>query len=232
MEEKIMKDFWIQPGGGNPDQLWTGETRFDKQPKGQKLPYENINETFLQLLNTSSQGGTIAMYYNKNLESEPEPQPITVASWKPTRLKRKTVNTLSSECQAMILGVGMVHWHRFLLLEALGHKLTSSEWEQQLAEVPYVAVTDSKLLFDCLYKLVCAYTQTNDKRTAIDIAILKDDFGGHTRWISGSNMIADCLTKKMRSDFLRMILDKGKWFLCHDGNVSLRSEAEILMVLV
>ena len=51
MEEKIMKDFWTQPGGGNPDQLWTGETRFDKQPKGQKLPYENINENIPSIAN-------------------------------------------------------------------------------------------------------------------------------------------------------------------------------------
>eukprot|EP00435_Cladocopium_sp_Y103_P005667 s2718_g1.t2 len=185
---------------------WVGTTKFEKQPNGQKLSHDNINELFLQLLNTSSQGGSILMYYDKNLEDSQEPQKVSISSWKSTRLKRKTVNTLSAECQSMVYAVGMAHWHRFLLVEALGHNLQQEDWERALSAVPYVAVTDSKSLFDCLNKTVCAYTQADDKRTAIDIAILKDDLGrsgGHPRWIEGSNMLADPLTKKMRGDFLR-----------------------------
>eukprot|EP00435_Cladocopium_sp_Y103_P050254 s2395_g15.t1 len=186
----------------NPKEvIWTGTTVFHKQKKGEFLKYENINEVFLQLLNTSSQGGMITMFYDADLETKSDPQMITIANWKSTRLKRKTVNTLSAECQSMVLGVGSVHWHRFLLLEALGHQLNSSEWEAQLAAIPYIAVTDSRSLYDCMSKLVCSYTQTEDKRTAIDIAILKDDLqksGGHARWVAGNNMVADALTKRMK----------------------------------
>ena len=232
--EKI--DDWTKPPEGtHQGELWTGQTIFEKQPANQKLPHENINETFLQLLNTSSQGGMITIYYDKNLEVENTPQMMTVASWKSTRLKRKTVNTLSAECQSMILGVGNVHWHRFLLLEALGHSLTGAEWEQQLAAIPYVAMTDSRSLYDCLHKLICTYTQTDDKRTAIDIAILKDDLvhsGGHARWIEGGSMIADPLTKKMKGDFLRAICNHGKWSLTHAGNTELRKQFEILLTLI
>ena len=217
----------------NPkDMIWSGYTVFPKQPVGKHLKYENINEVFLQLLNTSSQGGMITMFYDADLEVKEEPQMITIANWKSTRLKRKTVNTLSAECQSMVLGVGSVHWHRFLLLEALGHQLNSSQWEAQLAAIPYVAVTDSRSLYDCLSKLVCSYTQTEDKRTAIDIAILKDDLkksGGHARWIAGNNMVADALTKRMKGDFLRAVCNKGKWTLTHHGNQLLRSDFEILM---
>ena len=141
---------------------------------------------------------------------------ITIANWKSTRLKRKTVNTLSAECQSMVLGVGSVHWHRFLLLEALGHQLNSSQWEAQLAAIPYIAVTDSRSLYDCMNKLVCSYTQTEDKRTAIDIAILKDDLkksGGHARWVAGNNMVADALTKRMKGDFLRAVCKKENGLL-------------------
>jgi len=62
-----------------------------------------------------------------------------------------------------------------------------------MASIPYVAVTGYKL-FDCVNKPVCTYTQTADKRTAIDIAILKDDLkrtGSHTRWVEGSNMLSN-----------------------------------------
>ena len=114
------------------------------------------------------------------------------------------MNTLSAECQAMIAAVGQVHWFRYLLLEILGQELSQERWEQELASIPFVAVTDSRSLFDCLNKLVCTYTQTDDKRTAIDVAILKDDMkksGGHPRWIEGENMICDPLTKKMKGGF-------------------------------
>lgn len=84
----------------------------------------------------------------------------------------------------MIMGIGNIHWHRFLLLELLGHDIKKQEWESKLAEIPFVSVVDSKPLFDCLNKLICTYAQIEDKRTAIDVAILKDDLcktGGHVR---------------------------------------------------
>ena len=112
------------------------------------------------------------------------------------------------------------------------YQLNSSQWEAQLAAIPYIAVTDSRSLYDCMNKLVCSYTQTEDKRTAIDIAILKDDLkksGGHARWVAGNNMVADALTKRMRGDFLRAVCNKGKWTLTHHGNQLLRSDFEILL---
>ncbi|CAL1148194.1 unnamed protein product [Cladocopium goreaui] len=231
--EPYLDDWTKNDSIKNPkDMIWSGFTKFSKQPEGAFLKYENINEVFLQLLNTSSQGGMITMFYDADLETKEDPQMITIANWKSTRLKRKTVNTLSAECQSMVLGVGSVHWHRFLLLEALGHQLNSSQWEAQLAAIPYIAVTDSRSLYDCMNKLVCSYTQTEDKRTAIDIAILKDDLkksGGHARWVAGNNMVADALTKRMKGDFLRAVCNKGKWTLTHHGNQLLRSDFEILL---
>ena len=232
-DEPYQDDWTKNDSIKNPkDVIWIGFTKFLKQPEGAFLKYENINEVFLQLLNTSSQGGMITMFYDADLETKEDPQMITIANWKSTRLKRKTVNTLSAECQSMVLGVGSVHWHRFLLLEALGHQLNSSQWEAQLAAIPYIAVTDSRSLYDCMNKLVCSYTQTEDKRTAIDIAILKDDLkksGGHARWVAGNNMVADALTKRMKGDFLRAVCNKGKWTLTHHGNQLLRSDFEILL---
>ena len=161
-----------------------GKTFFAKQPPGQELEHTKINDVFLKLLNTSSQGGYVVIFYDKQLETETTPQMVSVTSWKSTKLKRKTVNTLSAECQSMIMGIGNIHWHRFLLLELLGHDMKKQEWESKLAEIPFVSVVDSKSLFDCLNKLICTYAQIEDKRTAIDVAILKDDLcktGGHVR---------------------------------------------------
>ena len=85
------------------------------------------------------------------------------------------MNTLSAECQALIQGIGQIHWHRYLLLELMGVPISTTDWERHLASIPYVSVVDSRSLYDCINKLVCTYAQVEDKRTAIDVAILKDD---------------------------------------------------------
>ena len=233
--DEVIKDEWTQGRSvrNHGTQPWIGKTEFQKQKPGDKLPHGQINEVFLKLLNTSSQGGIITIFHDQRLETSEQPQMTSVVSWKSTRLKRKTVNTLSAECQAMIAAVGQVHWFRYLLLEILGRELSHEEWERELVAIPFVAVTDSRSLFDCLNKLVCTYTQTDDKRTAIDVAILKDDMqksGGHPRWIEGENMICDPLTKKMKGSFLRAVAKSGYWSLNKQGHNQQKSNFDMLLI--
>lgn len=101
--------------------------------------------------------------------------------------------------------------------------------------IPYVAVTGSRSLYDCLNKLVCTYTQTDDKRTAIDVAILKNDLqrtGGQARWIEGANMICDPLTKRMKGTFLRKIADSGYWSLNAKGHLQQKDEFDLLYISI
>lgn len=210
-------------------------TYFAKQPPGGHLPFGEINDTFLKLMNCHSQGGHILLFYDKDLETKDSPQMVSVSSWKSTRLKRKTVNTLSAECQALIHGIGHIHWHRFLLLEIQGEDMSHQDWEKRLATIPYVAVVDSKSLYDCLNKLVCTFSQVDDKRTAIDVAVLKNDLrltGGHLRWVDGQNMITDPLTKRMPSHFLRLICNQGLWTLSKVGHQNLCKDHEVLMITI
>ena len=229
-----LHDHWNDREGHRAwhDEDWVGTTTFFKQPPGQELPASDINELFLQLLNCNSQGGFVMMFYDKRLETEEGPHNVSVTAWKSTKLKRKTVNTLSAECQSLIHGVGHVHWHRYLLVEVLNPPDCEIDWERRLASVPYVAVVDSKSLFDCLNKLVCTYSQVDDKRTAIDVAILKDEMcksGGHIRWVEGKNMPADSLTKRMPGDFLRLICNQGVWALSSKGHEKIQEHG--IMVL-
>ena len=216
------------------DSTWTGTTEFTKRKDGSSAPHSEINDTFLRLLCTSSQGGYLVIFYDSLLETSSDPQMISLATWKSTRLERKTVNTLSAECQAMIQAVGNVHWFRFMLNEAAAVPMDNESWEQTLASVPYVAVTDSKSLYDCMSKLVCTYTQCEDKRTAIDVAILKDDLvrsAGHVRWVEGKNMLSDCLTKKMCSHFLRSVVQSGHWALSEEGHQKQLASFDTLLLI-
>ena len=148
------------------------------------------------------------------METEEKAYPISVVSWKSFKIKRCTVNTLWAECQAMIHGIGSIHWLRFLMQESCDGKLRLEDWEQAIGKIPCIAVTDSKSLFDTMQKCCNISSHIEDKRTAIDVTVLKHDFQqttGQVRWIQGAKLISDSLTKKMGSSFPRNVLQKGTW---------------------
>lgn len=220
--QETIEDDWNVAEGVRllQEEEWTGRTIFVKSEVENELN-KNICERFMQLGKTSSQGGHIVIYYDKNLETEDYPKKVTIASWKSYKLKRCTVNTLSAECQSMLQGIGNVHWHRFLLAETSGTHLHLHQWEQQLAEHPYIAVTDSKSLYDTATKCRNTSSHIDDKRTAIDLTILKDDMNrsnGQVRWVAGTNMLSDSLTKKMSSTFLKKVMKNGQWSLSEKGH--------------
>ena len=199
--------------------LWTGVTIFSKRTDGKKLT-EKINEKFLQNQRLASQDGFITFFYDGRMETEEKAYPISIVNWRSYRIKRCTVNTLSAECQSMIHGVGSLHWLRFLLQESKGKWITLENWEKEISTTPCIAVTDSKSLYDTLVKCCNTAAHIEDKRTAIDVTILKRDFqktGGQVRWVEGTRMIADSLTKRMGSSYLRNIMKTGLWSLSEKG---------------
>ncbi|CAK9028969.1 unnamed protein product [Durusdinium trenchii] len=151
---------------------WTGTTTFFKS-KDKKVTNQTLSERFLQLAKKHSQGGYLLFYYHQDLETSDHKQDITIAGWKSYKLKRCTVNTLSAECQSMLQGIGNLHWHRFLLAELFDVNLQIDKWESQLASFPFVAATDSKSLYDTMTKCRNTSAHIDDKRTGIDLTILK-----------------------------------------------------------
>ena len=104
-------------------------------------------------------------------------------------------------------------------------------WEEELGRIPCIAVTDSKSLFDTMQKCCNTSSHIEDKRTAIDVMVLKRDFQktkGQVRWIQGTKMISDSLTKKMGSAYLRKVLKEGAWSLIEKG---FSQEATILLLI-
>ena len=132
----------------------------------------------------------------------------------------------------MIAGIGEIHWQRFLLLEVLGYKPDLRSWQDLMQRIPFTALTDSKSLYDTITTTSNAATHIEDKRTAIDVTILKADFKrarGRIRWIPGEYMIADSLTKKMSAQSLKRLLVHGRWSLSRDGCQRLRSNQLLLL---
>eukprot|EP00435_Cladocopium_sp_Y103_P045885 s792_g13.t1 len=180
---------------------WTGRTTFYKQPEGN--------------------GGEIVMFYDKDLPKSQTLQNVSLASWKSYRLKRRTVNTLSSETQALVRGLSSVHWYRVLILEAKGLHLSAREWHREVAQLPFICVTDSKSLYDTICKCTNPASQCEDKRTSIDISLIKQEISelnGTIRWIDGRTMLADSLTKETKSDLLRHVMKTGQWSILEEGS--------------
>ena len=226
-EEEIHKDEWNKNKGIQLESngTWQGQTYFKKSAT--VLAADKISEGFLQNQRTNSQGGHIVIFHDSDLQYEPSAM-ISLTSWKSYRLKRKVVNTLAAECQALVAGVGNAHWHRFIMLEAQGEAIKDQDWEEHVARIPYLAITDSKSLFDTLSKQNCPYSQVEDKRTAIDISIVKQELkgSGTVRWIDGRNMISDSLTKNTGGSFLRFVMARGQWTLNELGFTKLYKQLE------
>ena len=225
------RDRWNVTTNPTPiqDEPWCGQTIFFRKTK---VNDDMIKEKFLQHEKLASQGGYITFFYDSRMETEEKAHPITVICWKSFRIRRCTVNTLSAECQAMIQGVGSLHWLRFMVQEAFGKPIDNNNWEQAISAMPCIAVTDSKSLYDTIHRCCNTSSHIEDKRTAIDVTILKRDFKetqGQVRWIAGSRMISDSLTKKMGSSYLRAVLNHGKWSLSEKGNLEQDSKAVLLL---
>ena len=202
---------------------WTGRTEFFKGD----VDIRKVAEKFLQRAKVSSQAGFLVFFYDRRMETDEGDFPISLVHWRSFKLKRNTVNTLSAECQAMIAGVGGIHWQRLILQESRGKCFNKEPWEKTLSEVPFVAVTDSKSLYDTIAKVSNTSSHIEDKRTAIDVTILRDDLRrtqGQVRWISGEYMLADSLTKRMNAQALRNVMSYGRWSLCKRGCQNLRNQ--------
>ncbi len=89
-----------------------------------------------------------------------------------------------------------------------------------------VAVLDAKCAFDSMQ---CELLPT-DRRTAIDIAVLKEslhdeEVKGFLRWVPGPQMICDALTKPHPNQAMTDAMEKGIWSLREDESfIALRAQ--------
>ena len=139
-------------------------------------------------------------------------------AWKSHTLKRRTISTLSAETQGIVESAAVACWYRYLLAELFHAQFVSYEtvdWETMLEPLEFGIITDAKSVYDALTNSTST-SSTTDKRTAIDLAIIREYLRRHNgciRWIDGTVQLADSLTKHMAADFLRSVLQRGSYQL-------------------
>ena len=107
--------------------------------------------------------------------------------------------------------------------------MSARQWQDEVAKIPFICITDSRSLYDAVKKDTNPTTQCEDKRTSIDISLVKQelsDLQGQIRWVDGRTMLSDCLTKDGKSDYLRHIMRQGRWSILEEGASLQRKLAE------
>ena len=162
-----------------------------------------------------SQAGYVVMIGNQEI-LEGERTKMNIIGWKSHTLKRKTISTLSAESQALIEASSVAAWFRFLFCEAWHSEQLwqDADWTRAIRAIPYTLITDAKSVYDALAKPTNVASVVNDKRTAIDLALLRDEFKyrhAGIRWIDTHYQLADSLTKIMHPWLLRNVLKNGDY---------------------
>ena len=230
IKTRVSEDTWNNDQGIRVlnEETWCGRTRFRKC-SSEEPAVQKIHSSLQQLQNLSSQGGQIILYHDKALAEGGMETQATLAAWKSFRLKRKTVDTLAAEGQALQSGIGSIHWHRLLFLEAFYGMLSTARWREESRKIPFLAAVDSKSLYDAANKCTSTTAYISDKRTAIDLAVIKADLletSGTIRWIDTRAMIADPLTKAHPATYLRYVMSVGKWSIVEEGTALQRKALE------
>ena len=175
-----------------------------------------------------TQGGFVIGFSTDELDKGVETT-WTPAVWKSFKLSRAAGSTLAAEAQAMVAATGTLEWTALLLSEALEGITDVRDYIRHLRTRPPVIVTDCKSLYDHLIA-VSSPTSVEDRRTSIDIVILRQSIGSlgaSVRWVPTNRMLADSLTKSAGdpTDLLRACIRNSTYQISPEETV-LKLQAE------
>lgn len=134
-----------------------------------------------------TQAGYILAFVNKCLQ-DGEVSPWTPVVWKSFKMPRAASSTLAG---------GTVEWPSLMVSETLDGPFDPRQARQVLSHRQPILATDCKSLYDHMVS-PSSPTAVEDRRTSIDIAILRESVKAMLawiRWLPTSRMIADGLTK-------------------------------------
>lgn len=137
---------------------------------------------------------------------------------------------MGGEAQAFSTAAGVCEWVSLMLAECLDGPFALEEAERVLSRRSSIGITDCRSLYDHLVSLGQGGV-LGDKRTAIDIAIIKQSMqrsGLEPRWVPTTHMLADGLTKDKADpiDLLRSVLRSARYQLADEQAVLERKKNE------
>ena len=145
---------------------------------------------------------------------------VAPLAWKSHRLARKVQSSLAAETMGIDEGIANGLFHRAVWTQLRDNSLDSRGARDVAKQrFPLVVVTDCKGAYDHLSNNSAG--PSKDKRTALDIAIIRETMINNEmeiRWIDGKRQqVTDPLTKRNgNADLLRGILERGRYVLVEE----------------
>ncbi|CAE7682647.1 RE2 [Symbiodinium necroappetens] len=186
----------------------------------QKLPGGMEGLVFLAVSDAShgsmpkgrSQGGMMVLVANQEILEGPSE--VTCLLYHSAVLKRVVRSSLAAEISQAAETLDQCEYVRAMMAEVWDANFTLQQWRWSASRWPEVLVLDSKTGYDILNSI----NNGEDKRLAIDIAILKEalyepDSNRWIRWVPGLTMPADGLTKEYGNPVRDQVMKGGPWSL-------------------
>ena len=161
----------------------------------QKLPGGMENLPFLAVSDAShggmpkgrSQGGMMVLVANQEILEGPSE--VTCLLYRSAVLKRVVRSSLAAEISQAAETLDQCEYVRAMMAEIWDANFTLQQWRWSASQWPEVLVLDSKTGYDILNNI----NNGEDKRLAIDIAILKEtlyepESNRWIRWVPGSGI--------------------------------------------
>ncbi|CAK9066760.1 unnamed protein product [Durusdinium trenchii] len=184
-------------------------------------------------IDLSSTGGfLIAATSEKMLLGERAP--LTLVSWRSSRLARKARSSLAAETQAMSEADQELLFVRLAWAEFCAFEVDLKASEKAISQIPGTVVTDAKALFDILLKsdLNSAAAGLRDKYSALEVLCLLESLaklGTKARWVHSDQQLADHLTKPLPAGTLHKVLSEGAGLgEVHQGGLRFKSSVQEL----
>lgn len=188
-----------------------------------------------------SQGGQMIISHERDLRYGKTVK-ANLLAWRSGRIQRVVNSTLAAETQSLSRGMGDLLWMMVLFEELQDEVFALREWPQRLGNQEVMAmvfsstseelrhslaIVDAKSLYDYLSKDTIG---GQDKRTAIEVQIIREDLAGlsgEVRWVDHPAMLADGLTKiKGSNEPLFRLLETGVFRIVEEAKLlEARSEA-------
>ncbi|CAE7712174.1 unnamed protein product [Symbiodinium sp. CCMP2592] len=150
-----------------------------------------------------------------------EKTPLNVVSWRSTKAPRESLGSNGSEVQAITVGEDLVYLIRAMWMEFNGVAPQRGKLNQLIREHTTGAlVMDSRGIFDAMTRNTSALHGLRSSRAGYELTTSVSqavEAGTILRWVAGTEMIADALTKaSARKVFLQLLSQRQEWRLVYD----------------
>ena len=140
--------------------------------------------------------------------------PVCIVEGNSTKIHRVVRCSMSAEISALATAFEHGDFVRAVYAELVDHRFELKDWKLHVTRFQHILATDARTGYDALNSEVVP----SDRKIAIDVAVLRQAVAEEAsqcfvRWVPGTEMPGDGLTKWAHNKVLLKVMSEGKWSL-------------------